>query len=231
MFRTKMKELHAARRRNLNAVLFKIWTRRAISKGSTFIAVWITVVMIYSLKHMRVLSRPLYFISKIINLHYLKALTSFHNPSNSPLSSHIFLNIDSFSNSRNGVSMSLIMPPSRTRTLSQSMIVFTRCAIVKTVNDLKWVRMTFWMDVSVRESIDAVASSIIIILDLRTRARARQINARSPYRFHQCLCSGLSRWRKRRYSRHCVIPNHSICQRGRGCSGGYQRIGQGPGGW
>mmetsp|Transcript_6912 Transcript_6912/g.24943 ORF Transcript_6912/g.24943 Transcript_6912/m.24943 type:complete len:370 (+) Transcript_6912:1295-2404(+) len=73
-----------------------------------------------------------------------------------------------------GESNSATSPPSRSRILSESMIVLSLWAIVSTVQSLKAILMVFWIRVSVSPSTLLVASSRIRILDLRIRALAMQ---------------------------------------------------------
>mmetsp|Transcript_6876 Transcript_6876/g.12774 ORF Transcript_6876/g.12774 Transcript_6876/m.12774 type:complete len:225 (+) Transcript_6876:265-939(+) len=79
-----------------------------------------------------------------------------------------------------GVSNSATRPRSITRTLSASMMVLMRCAIVNIVQSLNSFRMVFWMSSSVRVSTAAVASSSTSILEWRSNARAMHSNCRCP---------------------------------------------------
>mmetsp|Transcript_7913 Transcript_7913/g.19097 ORF Transcript_7913/g.19097 Transcript_7913/m.19097 type:complete len:288 (+) Transcript_7913:347-1210(+) len=87
----------------------------------------------------------------------------------------------SFSRRFSGVSSSAILPSSRTRTLSLSMMVFRRWAIVKTVASAKFSRIISWMAASVSLSILAVASSMTRIFGFRSSERAMQSNWRWPW--------------------------------------------------
>ncbi len=65
-------------------------------------------------------------------------------------------------------------------TLVESRMVFSRCAMVKTVLSLKLALMVRWMSASVSPSTDAVASSATSTLGLRSRARATHSSWRCP---------------------------------------------------
>ena len=64
--------------------------------------------------------------------------------------------------------------------LSESMIVFSRCAITSIVDPVNELRIVSWIRASVSTSIDAVASSNTRILDRRSRAREREMSCRCP---------------------------------------------------
>jgi len=64
------------------------------------------------------------------------------------------------------------------------MMVLIRCAMVSTVQSANWVRIVDWIRPSVSGSTDAVASSRISTLVLRSKARARHISC-----FWPTLCS------------------------------------------
>mmetsp|Transcript_2828 Transcript_2828/g.6335 ORF Transcript_2828/g.6335 Transcript_2828/m.6335 type:complete len:216 (-) Transcript_2828:1365-2012(-) len=78
-----------------------------------------------------------------------------------------------------GESYSAAMPWSITRTLSESMMVFRRCATVRQVACANSVRMACCITASVSTSTAAVASSMIMIFAWDNRARAMQ---------RSCLC-------------------------------------------
>mmetsp|Transcript_37539 Transcript_37539/g.93317 ORF Transcript_37539/g.93317 Transcript_37539/m.93317 type:complete len:262 (-) Transcript_37539:782-1567(-) len=65
-------------------------------------------------------------------------------------------------------------------TLSQCMMVSSRCAMVSVVAEPSWVRSVCWISASVSKSMLAVASSATITRDPLSSARAMQINWRSP---------------------------------------------------
>mmetsp|Transcript_113945 Transcript_113945/g.226720 ORF Transcript_113945/g.226720 Transcript_113945/m.226720 type:complete len:272 (-) Transcript_113945:2571-3386(-) len=93
-----------------------------------------------------------------------------------------------------GASYSAILPSSKKRIRSLSMIVFRRCAMVSTVRSLNSVLMTFWSVASVLTSMFAVASSRQIIRDCRSNARAKQTNCRCPTeKFSPPSCTVASR--------------------------------------
>mmetsp|Transcript_6977 Transcript_6977/g.10005 ORF Transcript_6977/g.10005 Transcript_6977/m.10005 type:complete len:221 (-) Transcript_6977:474-1136(-) len=79
-----------------------------------------------------------------------------------------------------GVSNSATRPSSRTNTLSLSIMVLSRCAIVNTVASAKLARIIFWITASVVLSILAVASSNTRIFGFLKRERAIQRSCRCP---------------------------------------------------
>mmetsp|Transcript_16259 Transcript_16259/g.45074 ORF Transcript_16259/g.45074 Transcript_16259/m.45074 type:complete len:208 (+) Transcript_16259:87-710(+) len=79
-----------------------------------------------------------------------------------------------------GVSSSAMWPSSRTRTRSESMMVFSLCAMVSTVESLKFSRIISWIIASVSLSILAVASSMTNIFGFRSSDRAMHSSCRWP---------------------------------------------------
>ena len=79
-----------------------------------------------------------------------------------------------------GVSYSSTLPSPRTKTMSLSIIVWSRCAIVMTVQSSNFSLIKVYMLYSVTISMLAVASSNNITLFLRRIARQMQINCFSP---------------------------------------------------
>ncbi len=71
-------------------------------------------------------------------------------------------------------------PSLRTSTLSLSMTVGIRCAIVRTVQELNSVRNVRWIRLSVALSTDAVASSRTRIRVCFNKARPRHTSCRCP---------------------------------------------------
>mmetsp|Transcript_110013 Transcript_110013/g.350382 ORF Transcript_110013/g.350382 Transcript_110013/m.350382 type:complete len:233 (+) Transcript_110013:23-721(+) len=82
--------------------------------------------------------------------------------------------------SSEGVPRSASSPPRSTSTLSLSMIVCSRCAIVSVVAPLKQRRTASWTAASVAESRAAVASSSTTSFELRSTARAIATICRCP---------------------------------------------------
>ena len=78
-----------------------------------------------------------------------------------------------------GTCKSPVLPASNTKTLSLSMTVGTRCAMLMTVHSWNSSRMILWMVTSVWESTDAVASSM-------NKIRQRFSMIRPKHR--SCLC-------------------------------------------
>ena len=76
--------------------------------------------------------------------------------------------------------MELTLPSSITITMSESMIVFSLCAIVITVHSLNRSRIVAWMNASVSSSTFAVASSTARILLSLSIALAKQSNCVCP---------------------------------------------------
>jgi hypothetical protein len=85
-----------------------------------------------------------------------------------------------FCRSRWGWSNSTALPASITITRSESMMVCSLCAIVRTVQEANFCLIVVWMNLSVLGSTLAVASSRTRILFWRNTARARQTIWRSP---------------------------------------------------
>ena len=79
-----------------------------------------------------------------------------------------------------GDEYSIHFPASITMTLSESMIVSRRCAMLKTVQSEKWDFMVFWTCSSDFKSILAVASSRARIFLFHRMALARAMNYRWP---------------------------------------------------
>mmetsp|Transcript_6203 Transcript_6203/g.10389 ORF Transcript_6203/g.10389 Transcript_6203/m.10389 type:complete len:216 (+) Transcript_6203:106-753(+) len=79
-----------------------------------------------------------------------------------------------------GESYSAATPWSMTSTLSESMMVLSRCATVRQVACANSVRMACWITASVSTSTAAVASSMIMIFARDSSARAMQSNCRCP---------------------------------------------------
>ena len=79
-----------------------------------------------------------------------------------------------------GLSNSASRPALSTITLSHSMIVCSRCAIIKHVASPNRLRIVDWISWSVSQSTDAVASSSRSSRGRRSNARARQITCFSP---------------------------------------------------
>ena len=79
-----------------------------------------------------------------------------------------------------GLSYSTTVPSLKTAIKSESKIVFSRWAIVMTVQSLNSERIVFWIRSSVSISIAAVASSKIRIFVFRSKALDKQISCRWP---------------------------------------------------
>mmetsp|Transcript_6058 Transcript_6058/g.27151 ORF Transcript_6058/g.27151 Transcript_6058/m.27151 type:complete len:320 (+) Transcript_6058:842-1801(+) len=89
-----------------------------------------------------------------------------------PLCSTSLVNSPFLSLSRSaGSPNSAMVPLSRNATLSESMMVFSLCAMVRTVQSANASRTVRWMSASLSMSTLAVASSIMSTLLLRSRAR------------------------------------------------------------
>lgn len=78
------------------------------------------------------------------------------------------------------VSMCIYVPSLRTRTMSLSITVGIRCAIVQTVQSTNSVLRIFWMRLSVAESTEAVASSSTRILACLSNARPSDTSCLCP---------------------------------------------------
>mmetsp|Transcript_8580 Transcript_8580/g.14774 ORF Transcript_8580/g.14774 Transcript_8580/m.14774 type:complete len:275 (-) Transcript_8580:974-1798(-) len=83
-------------------------------------------------------------------------------------------------NRRTGESNSATLPASITRMRSDSMIVSSRCAIVRIVDRANSSLITFWIMLSVSKSMAAVASSRHRMRELFRMALARQNNCLCP---------------------------------------------------
>lgn len=79
-----------------------------------------------------------------------------------------------------GTSYSLAYPFSITSTMSESIMVCRRWAMVRTVQSANFSRMVFWISASVFWSMFAVASSSRRTLLFLRMARARQMSCRCP---------------------------------------------------